>query len=52
MGFWLDWGGVGIWLGLAVGLALAGVFLMWRFWWWSGRNVAARVLQESRETAR
>ncbi|MFN3209920.1 MAG: MATE family efflux transporter [Roseovarius sp.] len=50
MGFRLGWGGVGIWLGLAVGLALAGVFLMWRFWWWSGRNVAARVLQEGGET--
>ncbi|WP_428515719.1 MATE family efflux transporter [Roseovarius sp.] len=52
MGFWLGWGGVGIWLGLAVGLALAGVFLMWRFWWWSARNVAARVLQEDAEPAR
>ncbi len=52
MGFWLDWGGVGIWLGLAVGLALAGIFLLWRFWWWSARNVAARVLQEDAEPAR
>ena len=32
MGFVFDWGGVGVWLGLAVGLALAGVFMMLRFW--------------------
>jgi MATE family multidrug resistance protein len=32
LGFVLGWGGVGIWLGLATGLALAGVFMMWRFW--------------------
>ncbi len=52
MGFGLGWGGVGIWLGLAVGLGLAGVFLMWRFWWWSGRDVAARVLQAGPERDR
>jgi MATE family multidrug resistance protein len=32
LGFVLGWGGVGVWLGLVVGLAFAGVFLMWRFW--------------------
>jgi MATE family multidrug resistance protein len=32
LGFVLNWGGVGDWLGLAIGLALAGVFMMWRFW--------------------
>jgi len=32
LGFWLGWGGVGIWLGLACGLALAAVTLMTRFW--------------------
>ncbi|MEM6373853.1 MAG: MATE family efflux transporter [Pseudomonadota bacterium] len=32
LGFWLDWGGVGVWLGLVVGLAFAGVALMVRFW--------------------
>ena len=32
MGFVFDWGGVGVWLGLAVGLAGAGGFMMWRFW--------------------
>lgn len=32
LGFVLNWGGVGVWLGLAIGLALAGVFMMWRFW--------------------
>ena len=51
MGFYLGWGGVGIWLGLAVGLALAGVFLLLRFWGWSGRNVGVRALPEGPEAA-
>lgn len=32
LGFYTPLSGVGIWLGLVVGLALAGVLLMWRFW--------------------
>ena len=32
MGFWLGWGGVGVWLGLTLGLACAGVLMMARFW--------------------
>ncbi len=32
LGFTLGYGGVGIWLGLAVGLAFAAVFMMVRFW--------------------
>ncbi|RBO54803.1 MATE family efflux transporter [Rhodovulum sp. BSW8] len=32
LGFGLGWGGIGIWLGLASGLALAGVLMMTRFW--------------------
>ena len=32
LGFTFGMGGVGIWLGLAVGLACAGAFLMVRFW--------------------
>ena len=32
LGFVFNWGGFGVWLGLAIGLALAGVFMMWRFW--------------------
>ena len=32
LGFTFGMGGVGIWLGLAVGLACAGAFLMARFW--------------------
>ena len=43
LGFTLGWGGVGIWLGLAVGLAFAAVFMLARFWGWSARNVAARM---------
>lgn len=31
-GFVFDWGGQGIWLGLVVGLVLAGGFMMVRFW--------------------
>ncbi len=33
LGFGLEWGGIGIWTGLAVGLAFAAGALMWRFWW-------------------
>ena len=32
MGFVLGWGGAGVWLGLTLGLACAGVLLMTRFW--------------------
>lgn len=32
LGIHLGWGGVGIWIGLAVGLFLAAVSLMLRFW--------------------
>lgn len=31
LGFIFDWGGVGIWFGLAIGLTLAAVLLLWRF---------------------
>ncbi len=31
-GFALNWGPVGVWVGLVVGLACAAVTLMWRFW--------------------
>lgn len=32
LGFPLGWGGIGIWLGLALGLAVAAVLMLWRFW--------------------
>lgn len=32
LGFGLDLGGVGLWLGLCIGLAVVSVALMWRFW--------------------
>ncbi|MEO3417366.1 MATE family efflux transporter [Roseovarius sp. CAU 1744] len=41
LGFPLGLGGVGIWLGLAIGLALAGVLMMARFWGWSVRAPSA-----------
>ncbi|SHI76927.1 multidrug resistance protein, MATE family [Shimia gijangensis] len=31
-GFWVGWDGVGIWLGLVVGLTVAAILLLWRFW--------------------
>ena len=39
MGFTLGMGGVGLWLGLAVGLALAAGFMLARFWGWSARGL-------------
>ena len=32
LGFGIGWGGVGLWLGLVVGLAVAAGTMMWRFW--------------------
>ncbi|WP_113913200.1 MATE family efflux transporter [Roseovarius dicentrarchi] len=37
LGFPLGLGGVGIWIGLAIGLALASTLLALRFWRWTGR---------------
>lgn len=31
LGFWTDLGGVGVWLGLVVGLTVAAILLLWRF---------------------
>jgi len=42
-GFTLGWGGVGVWLGLAIGLAFAAILMMARFWAWSARAGAARM---------
>lgn len=36
LAFTLGYGAVGLWLGLVIGLAVAAVFLLWRFW---GRSV-------------
>ena len=41
LGFPLGWGGVGIWLGLAAGLAVAAILLMLWFW----RRVYPRLSQ-------
>jgi len=43
LGFTLGLGGPGIWLGLASGLALAGVFMLVRFWGWSVRAIPAQA---------
>lgn len=32
-GFLLDWGPIGVWVGLAVGLGLASMVMVWRFHW-------------------
>ncbi|MGS4944143.1 MATE family efflux transporter [Meridianimarinicoccus sp. RP-17] len=34
LGFTAGWGGVGIWVGLAFGLACAAVLMLRRFWWY------------------
>ncbi|NHQ75970.1 MATE family efflux transporter [Roseovarius gahaiensis] len=41
LGFPLGLEGVGIWLGLAIGLAAAAVVMLARFWGWSARDVTA-----------
>jgi MATE family multidrug resistance protein len=41
LGFTFGFGGIGIWLGLAVGLAFAAVLLLMRFWGWSVASVGA-----------
>ena len=43
LGFRLGLDGVGVWLGLALGLALAAVFLLWRFWGFSLRRLDETV---------
>ena len=42
LGFTFGLGGPGIWLGLASGLALAGVFMLVRFWRWSVRQIPSQ----------
>lgn len=41
LGFVFDFGGLGVWLGLALGLLLAACFLLLRFFLYSGRGVSA-----------
>ncbi|GAA5068800.1 MATE family efflux transporter [Roseibacterium beibuensis] len=44
LGFPAGLGGVGIWLGLTIGLVVAGVLMMTRFWRGTGRVVAAQPI--------
>jgi MATE family multidrug resistance protein len=37
LGFVYGWGGIGVWAGLVIGLALAAVTLIWRWVWMLGR---------------
>ncbi|MGI3184122.1 MATE family efflux transporter [Nioella aestuarii] len=39
LGFSFGMGGVGIWLGMAIGLSIAGLTMMARFWWGTAANV-------------
>lgn len=39
LGFTFGMGGVGIWVGLAIGLAFAAVLMLTRFWVWSARKI-------------
>ncbi|MEL7099636.1 MAG: MATE family efflux transporter, partial [Pseudomonadota bacterium] len=47
LGFTFGMGGIGIWLGLVIGLACAGVALMYRFWAISFRRLTPRVSAET-----
>jgi len=40
MGVRWGWGGEGVWMGLVLGLALAGILMSWRFWAKSSRIAA------------
>lgn len=46
LGFVMEYGGTGVWFGLVLGLACAGVLLMWRFW---GRAIGKVGTPEVRE---
>ncbi len=46
LAFWLGFGAVGLWLGLVIGLAVAAVLLLWRFWGRSVRITPQSVLAE------
>lgn len=35
LGLWLNWRGLGVWIGLASGLTVAAIAMCWRFWWLS-----------------
>ncbi|MEM1237279.1 MAG: MATE family efflux transporter [Pseudomonadota bacterium] len=47
MGIYLGWGAFGVWMGLAVGLALASLLLMWRFWTKIARQLPPDQLEVS-----
>lgn len=34
LGFWVGWGGVGVWWGLVGGLVSVVVLVNWRFFYW------------------
>ncbi|WP_293573495.1 MATE family efflux transporter [Phaeobacter sp.] len=42
LGFVLEWGGIGVWSGLVIGLTAAGLCLMLRFWLRSIKTVAVK----------
>lgn len=43
LAFWAGLGGIGLWLGLTIGLALVAVSLMWRFWTKAPRQTSQAV---------
>jgi MATE family multidrug resistance protein len=47
LGFWMGWGVVGIWWGLAAGLTLVAAALVWRFIQVSGREIVPLALPEA-----
>lgn len=47
LGIWLGWGALGVWLGLALGLAVAAGLLMRRFWWGMSRDLPPAASSEA-----
>ena len=51
LGFGLKMQGLGIWIGLAFGLAVAAVLLVWRFAWLSKKLSQSKKMRDGKQQA-